>query len=58
MAEEVCERLQFRLEVQTASEVTRLAVCGNFQGWQLSTANDLKYTEASGGADSGFILLV
>lgn len=53
MAEEVCERLQFRLEVQTASEVTRLAVCGNFQGWQLSTANDLKYTEASGNVEGG-----
>jgi hypothetical protein len=48
MAEDVSERLRFRLEVCTASEVTRLAVCGNFQGWQLSTASELKYTEGSG----------
>ena len=48
MAAEVGERVPFRLEVRTASEVTRLAVCGNFQGWQLSTAADLQYTEATG----------
>jgi hypothetical protein len=48
MTEEVCERLRFRLEVRTASEVTRLSVVGNFQGWQLSTASDLQYTEDSG----------
>lgn len=41
----------FRLEVVTASEVTRLAVCGNFQDtpWDLGTAHDLAYDEASGG---------
>ncbi len=32
-------------------QVTRLAVCGNFQtpSWDLGAAHDLKYTEASGG---------
>lgn len=41
----------FRLQVVTASEVTRLAICGNFQtpSWDLSSAHDLKYTEISGG---------
>lgn len=45
------QRWTFRLEVVTASEVTRLAVCGNFQtpSWDLGTAHDLKYSEASGG---------
>ena len=44
-------RFAFRLEVTTASEVTRLAVCGNFQSpsWDLGTAHDLKYSEATGG---------
>ena len=42
------EKVSFRFEVRTASEVTRLSVLGNWQGWQLSTSTDLKYTEGSG----------
>lgn len=51
MAEDVSQRVEFRLEVVTASEVTRLAVTGNFQAtpWDLGTAHDLTYTEDSGG---------
>lgn len=48
--EEVTERLRFRLEVISASEVTRLSVCGNFQAqsWSLSTAVDLSFSEETG----------
>jgi hypothetical protein len=47
----------FRLEVITASEVTRLAVCGNFQAlsWDLGAAYDLKYTEASGNQEGSTV---
>ena len=50
MAEEVAERVAFRLSVRAASEVTRLSVCGNWQenGWHLANAVDLRYTEESG----------
>ncbi|KAL4420635.1 hypothetical protein ABPG75_010291 [Micractinium tetrahymenae] len=48
MATDPPDVLHFRLECRTASEVTRLAVCGNWQGWSLASAVDLKYTEDEG----------
>lgn len=48
MTSDPSEVLHFCLECRTASEVTRLAVCGNWQGWSLAGAINLKYTEDEG----------
>lgn len=48
MTSESSDVLHFFLECRTASEVTRLAVCGNWQGWSLASAVNLTYTEDEG----------